>query len=212
MKGATLGIIWIGVPDLALLVFIAFSAWHFGQADFKQWNLKQGFISFIWGLIVLTTILLFLIDETIGVLEQIQGLQIHHLLTKIAVNHLYIGKVSISFVSILFATYYRSKFMLVTLSYLLICSVMPLIVSFGIYFVAQHSLHGWLHLKKDLKTSSYHLWLKSLAFSLGGAFVFLTFILLNSKEYLGIFLFYYLVLVCLMYYRCTIFTVVLTEH
>lgn len=77
--------------------------------------------------------------------------------------------------------------MLVTLSYLLICSVMPLIVSFGIYFVAQHSLHGWLHLKKDLKTSSYHLWLKSLPFSLGGAFVFLTFMLLNSKEYLGIF-------------------------
>jgi hypothetical protein len=85
------------VPDVALLVFIAFSAWHFGQADFKQWNLKQGFISFIWGLIVLATILLFHLDETIGVLEQIQGLQIHYLLKNIAVNHLFIGKVSIVF-------------------------------------------------------------------------------------------------------------------
>ena len=187
IKGAILGIIWIGVPDVALLVFIAFSAWHFGQADFKQWNLKQGFISFIWGLIVLTTILLFHLDETIGVLEQIQGLQIHYLLKNIAVNHLFIGKTFIVFFSILVAAYYRSKLMLVTLSYLLICSVMPLIVSFGIYFVAQHSVHGWLHLKKDLKTSSYDLWLKSLPSSIGGAFVFLTFMLLNSKEYFGVF-------------------------
>ena len=87
----------------------------------------------------------------------------------------------------LFAAYCRSNLMLVTISYLLISSFMPLIVSFGIYFVAQHSLHGWLHLKKDLRTSSYRLWLKSLPFSLGGALLFLTFMLLNNRDYIGIF-------------------------
>jgi Brp/Blh family beta-carotene 15,15'-monooxygenase len=187
IKGAILGIIWIGIPDLALLVFIAFSAWHFGQADFKQWKLKQGLNSFLWGFIILIIILLFHLDETIGVLQHIQGLNTHHLLQNLSINHVFIGKVSISFIAILFAAYCRSNLMLVTISYLLISSFMPLIVSFGIYFVAQHSLHGWLHLKKDLRTSSYRLWLKSLPFSLGGALLFLTFMLLNNRDYIGIF-------------------------
>jgi lycopene beta-cyclase len=80
LKGAFLGLIWIILPDFALIVFIAFSAWHFGQADFKEWKHKQGFNSFIWGLVVLITILVYHHTETVAVLQHIKGLQIHHIL------------------------------------------------------------------------------------------------------------------------------------
>lgn len=187
MKGASLGLIWIVLPDLALLIFIAFSAWHFGQADFREWKYKQGFNSFMWGLIVLITILFYHYNESITVLLHIKGLQIHHLFSGLSVNQLFIGKILICISSILFAAYHKSKWMLLTVCYLLLSTMLPLIVSFGIYFVVQHSLHGWGHLKRDLKTNSYHLWLKALPFSMGGALIILIFMLINNKDYIGVF-------------------------
>jgi len=194
IKGSLLGLLWLILPDFALVVFISFSAWHFGQADFKEWNFKQGFNSFLWGLIVLITILFYHFDETIAILGLINGLQIDEISIGMSVNQLFIGKLSISFFSILFAAYNKSKLMLLTLCYLLLSSMLPLIVSFGIYFVMQHSLHGWRHLKKDLKLNSYNLWLKSLPFSLGGALIFLIIFLIHNKDYLGVF---FIVLSCI---------------
>jgi hypothetical protein len=187
LKGALLGLVWIALPDIALFVFIAFSAWHFGEADFKEWNLKQGFSSFVWGLIVLIMILFFHYDETLSVLRHIKGLHINNVCEGLSASYLLIGIQLIFILSILFAAYHRSRFMLVTLFYLILSAMLPLIVSFGIYFVVQHSLHGWRHLKTDLRTNSYNLWLKSLPFSAGGIFIFLIFMLVDSKDYMGIF-------------------------
>jgi hypothetical protein len=72
--------------------------------------------------------------------------------------------------------------------------MLSLLVSFGIYFVVQHSLHGWRHLKNDLKTNSFNLWLKALPFSLGAVLIFLTFMLLNNKDYTGVF---FIILSCI---------------
>lgn len=186
-KGAILGLIWIILPDLALLTFIIFSAWHFGQADFKEWKYKQGFNSLIWGFIVLGIILLYHPYETIEVLEHIKGLEISNTLTSLSVDQLFIGKISFSIFAILFAAYNRSRMMLMTVSYLLLSSILPLIVSFGIYFVVQHSLQGWRHLKIQLKSTSYNLWLKALPFSAGGALLILIFMLANKNDYMGVF-------------------------
>ena len=194
IKGTLLGLLWIFMPDLALVVFLAFSAWHFGEADFREWNHKQGFSSFIWGGIVLFTILFYHQEETIAVLQHIKGLHVQHLIESLSVNQLFIGKLVLLFFSLLFAAYNRSKLMLLTLCYLLLSTMLSLILSFGIYFVMQHSLHGWRHLKNDLKTNSYNLFLKALPFSLGGVFIFLTFMFLNNKDYMGIF---FIILSCI---------------
>lgn len=187
IKGALLGLLWFVLPDLALLVFIAFSAWHFGQADVKEWNHKQGLNSFLWGLIVLINILFFHLHETITVLQHINGLKIHHFFDALSPQHVFIGKLWISFGSLIFIAYNKSRLMLLTWCYLMFSSWLPLLISFGIYFVVQHSTHGWKHLKKDLKIDSYPLWLKSLPFSTGGALIFLIFALVNSSHYLGLF-------------------------
>ncbi len=186
-KGALLGLLWMAMPDMALFVFIAFSAWHFGQADFREWNLNQGIHSFIWGLLILTIILCFHKQETVAVLNQIKGLQIQNVFERVTEKQLFIGQFSIILISFLFSAFLRSRNILLTLCYLLLSSMLPLLVSFGIYFVTQHSIHGWRHLKADLKTNSFSLWLKGLPLSLGGALIFLIFMLLNNKDYFSIF-------------------------
>ena len=187
VKGALLGFIWLLQPDIAFIIFITFSAWHFGQTDFKEWNQKQGFPSFLWGLIVLFTILFFHLKETIDVLQQIEGLQIHHVFKDLTLNQILVGKISIGLSSLLFIAYFKSKRMLLTFSYLIISTLLPLLASFGIYFIAQHSFHGWRHLKNNLKMSTYRLWLKSLPFSSGGALLFILLFFIDFTNYIGMF-------------------------
>jgi hypothetical protein len=55
-------------------------------------------------------------------------------------------------------------------------------------------MHGWRHLKADLQSTSFNLWLKALPFSMGGALIFLIFMMLNNKDFFGIF---FIVLSCI---------------
>jgi lycopene beta-cyclase len=186
-KGALLGAIWFILPDLALITFIAYSAWHFGQADAKEWNLKQGTNSFLWGFSVLSLILVFHFEETLAVLEHIKGLRLNDYLQTFTQQEILYSKSIATVFSLLMVVYNKSKRMALTFSYLFMSSMLPLLVSFGIYFVIQHSFHGWNHLKTALKTNTYQLWKKSLPFSMGGAFIIISFMLLNRTDYIGIF-------------------------
>ncbi len=194
LKSMLLGLVWLFFPDLALVVFIAYSAWHFGQADFKEWNLKQGWQTFLWGFVVLMTILFFHFKELNWILAQIPNLNSVSLLEKISESQIVIIQVLVITSGLLLAIIEKSKYIIFTLTYLLLSSFLPLLVSFGIYFIGQHSMHGWGHLSKGLKESSTKLWLKSLPFSIGGALIILYFILFASPNYIGMF---FIVLSCL---------------
>lgn len=98
-KGAFLGLIWLILPDLALAVFLIFSAWHFGQADFQEWNFKHGIHAFLWGVMILSIILFFHLEETILVLENIEGLRVHHTLMVMTASQLWMGQFAIIFCS-----------------------------------------------------------------------------------------------------------------
>jgi lycopene beta-cyclase len=193
-KGALFGLLWILEPDLALAVFLLFSAWHFGQADFREWNIKSRIGSFAWGASVLAIILFFHLKETIVVLKTIDGLRIQQFLRGWTESELFIGQITIVFSSFLMTIAFRSKQMLLTMGYLLLAALLPLLVAFGTYFVMQHSMHGWKHLKTAFNMSSYNLWLKSLPFSIGGALILLLFLLNNTSEYVGLF---FILLSCL---------------
>ena len=143
LKGSMLGVVWFIIPDLALLLFIMYSAWHFGQADFKEWNLKQGLQSFIWGFLVLMAILFFHFNELNWILKQIPGLNLVNFLERLSNTQLISLQVFILTSGLVLAFINKSKLALLTFVYILISSMLPLRVSFGIYFVGQHSLHGW---------------------------------------------------------------------
>jgi len=193
-KSAVLGLIWFILPDVGLLIFITYSTWHFGQADFKEWGLKQGWGSFLWGIIVLMTILFFHFNELNLILQQIPNLESVNLINKITEKQLIPIQLIIAIVGIALGLLQKSKYMILTLTYLLISSMLPLLVSFGIYFIGQHSLNGWRHLTIGLNQSSSSLGLKSLPFSIGGALIIITFLLSSDQNYVGIF---FIILSCL---------------
>jgi lycopene beta-cyclase len=186
-KGALLGLVWLWLPDLALLIFIVYSGWHFGQADFKEWKLTQGWKSLSWGISVLMLILFFHYNEFVSILNQIPGLQIVKYLSEMSQNQILLSQILIASFSIFLVALNKSKYMIWTLGYVFLSSMLPLLVSFGIYFVGQHSLHGWKHLQIGLNMTSYNLWLKSLPFSLAGAFIIISMLFLKGTNVFGVF-------------------------
>ncbi|MEN8839015.1 MAG: beta-carotene 15,15'-dioxygenase, Brp/Blh family [Wenyingzhuangia sp.] len=193
-KAMAYGIIWYFFPEIALLGFIIYSAFHFGQADFKEWQIKNKFSSFIWGFIVLSIILIFHIDETITILSQIPRFS-NELIKEINQTNTLILTQFLTLISGVFLGFqYKSKGIAISLIYLILSSFLPLLVGFGIYFTFQHSKNGWKHLKQGLGYSSTKLFLLSVPFSLLAAFSFvLAFFGLNTNQW-GIF---FIILSCL---------------
>jgi Brp/Blh family beta-carotene 15,15'-monooxygenase len=71
LKGAMMFFIWWLSPDVGLWLFILYSAWHFGQADFEEWGISSKGGAFIWGFWLLTFILTTHLNETNAVILQI---------------------------------------------------------------------------------------------------------------------------------------------
>lgn len=194
LKSIAFASCWMISSNFGLIVFLIYSAWHFGETDFYQWRLKNKFASLIWGVNILAIILFFHVQETKSIITQISAtFVINNSLfsseTTIAIVQL--GIVALSLFNLLLT---RSKFMLITVCYLFLSSMLPLLISFGTYFVFQHSLHGWSHLKTELITSNKRLWINALPFTLAGSGIILFFVFFNKTSLLGTF---FILLSCL---------------
>ncbi|MDP3930191.1 MAG: beta-carotene 15,15'-dioxygenase, Brp/Blh family [Bacteroidota bacterium] len=193
-KAAGIGVLWYLIPDFALLLFIFYSAWHFGQADFKEWGLVGSTQTFLWGFTILMVMLTGHFEETKMILKHISLLKTNEVLAEVSASGLWIIKTAFIGIGSAYIYLYKSKQMALTLSYLLLASFLPLLITFGIYFIFQHSLHGWSHLKQELHIKPKILWLQSLPFSLGGAIIIALFTSYYQEIYLGIF---FILLSCL---------------
>ena len=193
-KGALLGVVWYLFPDYALVIFIAYSAWHFGQADFKEWDLTSAWSTFFWGLIVLLTLLIFHFQELNWILGQIPNLKILAWLSRQSAPQIIPYQIGILLSGVGLAIFLKSKSMFFTLFYLFLSSFLPLLTAFGIYFVMQHSMQGWRHLRRGLQMSPIKLWIYSLPFSLGGLFLIGYFAWFAGLNYVGMF---FIILSCL---------------
>ncbi|MFM9006991.1 MAG: beta-carotene 15,15'-dioxygenase, Brp/Blh family [Bacteroidota bacterium] len=193
-KGLLLGLVWMFFPSIALALFIGYSAWHFGQADFGEWGFRQGWKSFAWGLSLLMLMLFSHPQETQWVVNQIYSLQ--SLPGLPAISTAFGAKVSAgcALFGLALTFHLRSKRMLLTLSYLMLCTFLPLLISFGIYFVAQHSVNGWRQLRRGLNQGYKPLLLKSLPFSSAAAVFMVMFMAAGAEQYAGIF---FILLSCL---------------
>jgi lycopene beta-cyclase len=194
LKGALFGIVWWFSSDVALILFILYSAWHFGQADFKEWNLKQGWQSFLWGVILLTVILFFHVEELSDILKQIPNLAAVNLLHEIPHNGLLFIQVLAVSSGLILARLNKSTYLLLTLIYLLMASQLSLLMAFGIYFVLQHSINGWKHLSVGLDKGSWVMWKNAFPFTIGGAAIIFYFLLFEGENYIGLF---FIILSCL---------------
>lgn len=186
-KSVVLAAVWYLSPDIALVIFIIYSAWHFGQADFNEWGIKEGVGSLIWGLTVLLSILLLHPIEVISILKQAHTYRVTTFISSIDHTNLLVIQFFLIFVGVSISFITKSKSLVITLAYILLTIFLPLLISFGIYFIAQHSLYGWRHLKIGLQQNSIALWSKAMPFTLGGASIILLFMIVFSADYLGMF-------------------------
>ena len=194
LKAFALALLWLMLPSFALTVFLCYSAWHFGQTDFTEWNLSSRFNSFLWGSSVLMLMFLFHFEETISIVREIPGLRSVLFFEMMNRNTLFLLQLIPGVISLVLVVKYKSWNMLMTLLYIFLGILLPLVILFGIYFVFQHSVQGWKHLKVAMQTSYKSLWLKSLPYSIAGI-VFLSYVLwMNPSNYFGIF---FVVLSCI---------------
>ena len=150
-----MGIFWWIAPTLALSVFLAYSAWHFGQADVAHWSLSKT-LTIPWGTFLLLYILGTHQGETTEILKYIAGIDFPLSISPLAIVPW-----------ILFALWKRNLPMIFTICWLVISAQLPLLLAFGSYFIGQHSITSWGHLKNHLQLENKKIWVHSLPFHLG---------------------------------------------
>ena len=64
---------------------------------------------------------------------------------------------------------------------LIIGSLVPLIAAFGLYFIVQHSINAWEHLKNGLSTNNISLYKKALPYTMGAVLLFLIIVILYNN-------------------------------
>ena len=49
-------LVWLISPTVALVTFILYSAWHFGETDIQEWKINSKFVGFLWGLLMFSAL------------------------------------------------------------------------------------------------------------------------------------------------------------
>jgi Brp/Blh family beta-carotene 15,15'-monooxygenase len=157
-------LLWFLSADTALLFFLTYSIWHFGQCDFKEWipQKENTWKNILWGTLLFGILLIGHQTETNEILASLQTVELPFT-DKQAVL---ITQMLLVF-SFIWSIVERKGSFFLTVCMLYVGMYLPLLSAFSLYFIGQHSLNGWRHLKNGLQTNSKMLYLKSLPFNLG---------------------------------------------
>ncbi|MFM8596811.1 MAG: beta-carotene 15,15'-dioxygenase, Brp/Blh family [Flavobacteriales bacterium] len=184
-------VLWQWLPVLALLLFLGYTAWHFGQADFQHWKIKSAIGSFCWGFSLLAIILLGHLTQTAAILAEMkvqipQWRSLHFVWTWPEVLLIAIG---IFLIGRLLRT---NRFLLESILVIILSTKLSLITAFGLYFIFQHSWHGWNYLQLKLQKNHLKLWQQGALFTSGAILFFAVFLFLkvNSSYNWGSFFIY----------------------
>lgn len=155
--------VWAISSNCAVLFFLVYSMWHFGQCDFMTWFPEQTspLKNTFWGFLLFGVILIGHQEETNMVLSSLNILKLPFSVHQSSVL------LSV-FVLLAFAWSFleRNTSFLLTVCMLFVGLWLPLMSAFSLYFIGQHSVNGWKHLKAGLQTKNTDLYLKSLPFNL----------------------------------------------
>jgi hypothetical protein len=80
------------------------------------------------------------------------------------------------FAAILLAIFENKKQIYLSVAMILLANQLPLLISFGIYFIGQHSFTGWLHLRQGLNANNLNLTKKAFPFTFGALLLFIVLI------------------------------------
>ena len=171
---------WQIAPALALIIFVVYSAFHFGESEWIETGRKLNSFgaklhSFLIGLSILVFIVFSHWEESSLVISQLLALPTLNLKP-------FALLCIIAAAGYLLSQSIRAKewTFLRLLILLILGSQVPLILAFGLYFILQHSLNAWEHLKQGLSMNALQLHKKSLVFTLGALGIFVL-IALNAS-------------------------------
>ena len=161
--------LWVFSPITALALFLIYSAWHFGQTEMKNWKIESKLLSFLWGVILLSSIFLYHFQEFSNIL----------LVMSINVPPTHFDTVFIANIiltlPLLFAGYKRNLEWLLIIVFLILSSEASLLLTFGLYFIFQHSRIGWLHLKRKTNYTHLKMFQYALPFNVGALLIYMVF-------------------------------------
>lgn len=139
------GISWIYFPMISLSLFLILSAYHFGQSQFEKYDvhtLTKKIIGFIWGVIVLSGLVVFNFNEIQIVLTDYDELNTFVSLFNLeyfkiiclisTITFLIIGLVNLRFKSLVKELVYIS---LIGITFI----IQPLLLGFALFFIFNHS-------------------------------------------------------------------------
>lgn len=161
-------LLWTASPLAGLVTFICYSAWHFGETDLKEWGLSSTFLSSLWGALLLGVILISHTQEMNMVF-----LQMNVPILDLSPETVVLVTRGLILVSIILGLLLRSVPWLISIIALVVGTQLSLALSFGLYFVLQHSVTGWNHLKTSQDWTNKSMWIRSLPFSGGAVLLFL---------------------------------------
>ncbi len=174
-------LVWLLSPPLALLAFLLYSAWHFGETDLQHWGAFRPGRAWLHGAAALGFILAAHPGEFEDYLHAL-GLGPQLAFPPLAMT----GIAGASLLGLLgtglFIPAAARASWLQTMLILLAGAFLPLLLAFGLYFIGVHSLRGWRHLQAGLRVSHAALLRQALPFSLGA---FALFALLVAFSYLA---------------------------
>jgi lycopene beta-cyclase len=156
-------LMWQALPTLALTLFLLYSAFHFGQSDIQEWGIlsNRNLKSFFWGLSVLAVIIM---SHSHEVNEILSGMRI-----KSPIIPPYTLAYGVAALTLIWGLYEKKHVVFWSICMLIIGMQLPLLSAFGLYFIGQHSLNGWSHLKRGMQAGNKPLFAKALPFTLGAA-------------------------------------------
>ena len=170
-------VLWVLSPGIAVFSFILYSAWHFGETDTQEWGIYSPVIGFCWGVLFFIGLFASHLQELNGVLSLLGAGAID---VYINPKDIFLASLALSFV---IASYNKSMQWIFLLAFLFLSQWMPLVISFGIYFIFHHSYKGWSHLKQALGESDVSLFKNALPFNLGAMVLFFIFFLNPSATF-----------------------------
>jgi Brp/Blh family beta-carotene 15,15'-monooxygenase len=175
---------WIFFPNGALFFFLGYSAWHFGQADMQQWQTRghRSIKNWAWGVSLLSILLFGHVEATNLILNNMNVLllPVSDVQGKLVAAIIVLATLVAGFLE-------RRPAMLLSVCMLAVGIQLPLLTAFGLYFIGQHSVNGWSHLKQGLKTDNLSLFRKAFPFTAGAFVLFGTLLYCLESGFLNAF-------------------------
>ena len=162
-----LSLVWLFNPQLALLIFLACTAWHFGETDLSLFKLNVNtLVIWVYGIGITTWLLGNHLEDNIQYIYDLGFAQPSNDFLQTNIHQITIGLRIVALAFIGFAVYfsglYHSKSNLVLLFAMLsITYLLPILSAFTVYFGFWHSLHTLRLIKVDIKITTKGLFLKA---------------------------------------------------